>query len=197
MFWLVKLLIRILRKYWNESFCVVGWWVVETVWLIYLTNEVLRCLSFIHLSFCVSACSHLSSWKQPCADMCITVLSSQLTFSVIVFMLFAICFSCALSLQSWDHLVECYTVWTWVVADKWEGSGDCERIYAETDGRPQGGDWTDLLHLPRGISQSANKGMSVSLVPGYMMPVLSLVLLILSTSNVYLDDTVFLLLMQK
>jgi len=43
-----------------------------------------------------------------------------------------------------------------VVADKRERSGDCERCRTEADGGPQGRDWVDMLHLSRGISQSAD-----------------------------------------
>jgi len=46
-----------------------------------------------------------------------------------------------------------------VITDKREGSGDSEGIGAETDGRSQGGNWTYMLHLSRGLSQSANKGV--------------------------------------
>jgi len=47
-----------------------------------------------------------------------------------------------------------------ISADKWERSGDSERIRSEADGRPQGGDWPDVLHLSRRLSQSTDKGMS-------------------------------------
>jgi len=49
-----------------------------------------------------------------------------------------------------------------VVADKRERSGDCERCRTEADGGPQGRDWVDMLHLSRGISQSADEGKSSS-----------------------------------
>ena len=47
-----------------------------------------------------------------------------------------------------------------VTTDQREGSGDSEGRCAETDGRSQGRDWPHVLHLPRGLSQPANKGAS-------------------------------------
>ena len=45
------------------------------------------------------------------------------------------------------------------IADKREGPGNSEGIGAEADGRFEGRNWTNMLHLSRGLSQSANKGV--------------------------------------
>jgi len=92
-------------------------------------------------------------------DTAFTSRKRMLLIYVITLPLLPYAYSLSLALLSEDHLVCFRTSPMWVIVDKWEGSGDGERIRTETDGRSQGRDRANMLHLPRGISQWANKGV--------------------------------------